>query len=42
MCLNRDNKAKLVPASLSYFLELLWEKNKFYLKNCDSYNLSVL
>ena len=28
MFLDRDNKAKLVPASFSYFLELLWEKNK--------------
>ena len=27
--LDRDNKRKLVPASL----ELLWEKNKFYQKN---------
>ena len=23
------NKAKLVPASFSYFLEPLWEKHKF-------------
>ena len=29
MFLERDNKGKLVPASFSYFLELLWEKNKF-------------
>ena len=28
MFLDRDNKEKLVPASFSYFLELL-EKNKF-------------
>ena len=27
--LNQDNKGKLVLASLSYFLELLKEKNKF-------------
>ena len=31
--LNQDNKGKLVPASFSYFLKLLWEKNKFQLKN---------
>ena len=29
MFLNRDNKTKLVPGSFSYFLEILWEKNKF-------------
>ena len=29
MFLERDNKGKLVPASFSYFLELLREKNKF-------------
>ena len=29
MLLDRDNKGKLVPASFSYFLELLWEKNEF-------------
>ena len=29
MFLDRDNKGKLVPASFSYFLELLLEKNKF-------------
>ena len=43
--LGQDNKTKLVPASFSYFLELLCEKNKFWLKKCDSYNcynLSVL
>ena len=40
-----DNKIKLVPASLSYFLELYWEKNKSYLEKCDSfnrYNLSAI
>ena len=37
MFLDRDNKAKLVPASFSYFSELLWEKNEFLLKKCDSY-----
>ena len=29
---------KLVPASFSESLELLWEKNKSYLKKCDSHN----
>ena len=29
MFLDRGSKGKLVPASFSYFLELLWEKNKF-------------
>ena len=29
MFLDRGNKAKLAPASYFYFLELLWEKNKF-------------
>ena len=24
-----DNKIKLVPASISFFLEMLWDKNKF-------------
>ena len=28
MFLDRENKGKLVPASFSYFLELLSEKNK--------------
>ena len=28
MFLDRDNKAKLVPASSSYFLELLLEKKQ--------------
>ena len=37
MFLDRDNKMKLVPASFSYILELLLEKNKFYLKKCDNY-----
>ena len=39
------NKTKSVPASFSYFLELLWEKNKFQLEKChgyNRYNLSVL
>ena len=31
--LDRNNKTKLAPASFSYFLELLWEKNKFSLKS---------
>ena len=35
---DQDNKAKLVPASISYFLELFWEKNKLLLKKCHSYN----
>ena len=30
MFLDRDNKIKLVPASFSYFFELLCEKNKFH------------
>ena len=45
MFLDRDNKTKFVRASLSNFLELLSEKNKFYLKKCDScnrYDLSAL
>ena len=29
MLLGRSNKGKLVPASFSYFLELLRDKNKF-------------
>ena len=29
MFFDRDNKAKLVPVSFSYFLELLLAKNKF-------------
>ena len=29
MFLERDNKTKLEPASFYYFVELLWEKNKF-------------
>ena len=29
MFVDQDNKKKLVPASFSYFLEHLWEKNKF-------------
>ena len=33
MFLERDNKTKLVPASFSYFLELLWEKTDFRLKS---------
>ena len=33
MFLDGDNKTKLVPASFSCFLELLWEKNKFSLKS---------
>ena len=28
MFLDRDNKTKLMPASFSYFLQLLGEKNK--------------
>ena len=28
MFLSQSNKTKLVPASFSYFLELLWKKNK--------------
>ena len=43
--LDGDKKTKLVPASFSDFLELLWEKNKFYLKRSDiysRYNLSTL
>ena len=32
MFLDWDNKAKLVPASFSYFLELFWEKIKYYLQ----------
>ena len=30
--LDGDNKSKLVSASFSDFLELLWEKNKFSLR----------
>ena len=33
MFLDRDNKTKLVPASFSYFLELLREKIDFRLKS---------
>ena len=33
---SRDDKTKFVSAS--YFLELLWEKNKFQLKQCGIYN----
>ena len=33
MFLDRDNKTKLVPASFSYFLELLRQKNRFSLKS---------
>ena len=33
MFLDRDNKGKLVPASFSYFSELLREKDAFQLKN---------
>ena len=29
MFLERDNKMKLVLASFSYFLEFLWDENKF-------------
>ena len=40
------NKAKLVPASISHFLEFLGEKNKFQLKKSkyiyNRYNLSIL
>ena len=38
MFLDQDNKTKLVSASFSYFLELVWEKNKFLLTKCDSYS----
>ena len=33
MFFDQDNKGKLVPASFSYILELLREKNTFELKN---------
>ena len=36
------NKIKLVPASISFFLELLWEENKFYLKKFHSYSFYYL
>ena len=38
MFLERSNKTKLAPASFSYYSGLLREKNKFELKECDSYN----
>ena len=38
MFLDRDNKTKLASASFSYFSELLWEKNKFYLNKSHGYN----
>ena len=38
MFLDQCNKTKLVLDSISYFLELLWEENKIYLKKCHSYN----
>ena len=34
--LDQDNQGKLVSTSFSYFLELLWKKNKFLLKNVSS------
>ena len=43
--LEQHNKTKLVSASFSYILELLWKKNKFELKKChiyNRYNLSAL
>ena len=38
MFLDQDNKTKIVSASFSCFLELVWEKNKFLLTKCDSYS----
>ena len=40
MFLDGGNKTKIVPASFSYFLKLLWEKNKFQLKKCDGFHYS--
>ena len=45
MFLDDDKQVKLVPAFFPYFLELLWEKNKFKLKKShhyNRYNLSAL
>ena len=39
MFLDGDNKTKLAPVSLYYFLQLLCEKIKFQLKKFNSYNL---